>query len=190
VIEYANNFYSPGVFEKQGLSLEEVKAMRHTDRLKKYPQYALEKPADGIYGTFDEFMENRPGRPVNLLDQLITANMNKPKRKREAIFGYCKEGEMFMFDGKKYDTTRIYRRGNEFYMQNYGIDFEKQQDQNALLWFSSLALLMNTDSWYEYMLPPRTGTWYQFTKLGNKKRKETLPAEGENSSGDAGNSEL
>jgi len=68
--------------------------------------------------------------------------------------------------------VRIYRRGDEFYMQNYGIDHSKQEKQNTLLWFISFALLSNTDSWYEFMLNPRTGKWYQMTKLGNKKKQD------------------
>jgi hypothetical protein len=159
ILEYANNFYKPEVFTKKGLTLT------------KYVQYAASSTQDGIFGTFQEFLDNKPGRPINMLDDVIAKNLDKPKRKREDIYGYCKDGIMYGFEGNKYDTNRIYRKGTHFYMQNYGLDPDKQGDQNALLWFSSLALLMNTDSWYEYVLNPRTGNWYQLTKLGNKKRK-------------------
>jgi hypothetical protein len=177
IVEYANNFYKPDVLSKKGLTWDEVMAVKENERKQKYPQYAANVPQDGIYGSFQEFLENKPGRPVNMLEELIAKNMEKPKRKREVIFGYCKEGDCYLLEGKKYDTSRVYRRDNNFYMQNYGIDHDKQEDQNALSWFTGLALLMNTDSWYEYLLNPRTGNWYQLKKLGNKKRPEaTAPA--------------
>jgi hypothetical protein len=170
VLEYANNFYKPEMLSAKGLTLEEVLAARHEERKRKYPLYASATVQDGIYGNYQEFLDNKPGRPVQMLDELIAKNMEKPKRKRETLFGYCKEGNCFIFEGRKYDTLKLYRRGDEFFMQNYGIDHDKQQDQNTLAWLSPLALLMNTDSWYEYLLNPRAGTWYQLKKLGTRKR--------------------
>jgi hypothetical protein len=172
VLEYANNFYKPEVLAQKGLTMAEVLKARDIEKKSKYAVYATDKPQDGIYGSFREMLDNKPGRPINMLDELIAKNMEKPKRKREVLYGYCKDGMLYAFGGKKYDTSHIYRRGDDFYMQNYGVDPEKQGDQNALLWFSGLALLMNTDSWYEFVLNPRAGTWYQMTKLGTKKRKE------------------
>ncbi len=176
LLEYANNFFKPDVFTKKGLTLEEVMQAKNGEKKQKYPVYASTASQDGIYGTFQEFLENKPGRPAASLEGLIAKNLDKPKRKREALFGYCKDGNCFIFQGNKYDTSGIYRRDGEIYMQNYGIDPEKQADQNALSWLSPLALLMNTDSWYEYMLNPRMGTWYQMKKLGTRKRPETETA--------------
>jgi hypothetical protein len=178
ILEYSNNFFTTAVFDKPALTEEEALNVRYAERKKKFPAYSEEKVQDGIYGTFDEFMENKPGRPINMLTELMIKNLDKPKRKREVIFGYCYNGQMAIFQDVKYDTSHVYKRGNDFYMQNYGIDHSKEGAQNALLWFTNAALLMNTESWYEYVLNPRTGNWYQMTKLGNKKRKtEETPAE-------------
>ena len=171
-VEYANNFFTPAVFDKPGFTQADLLNQKYKERKSKFAAYAEDKVQDGIYGTIEEFLSNKPGRPVNLLEEIITNNMTKGKRKREVIFGYCQQGQMFMYEGNKYDTVRIYRRGDEFYMQNYGIDHTKQEKQNTLLWFTSFALLSNTDSWYEFMLNPRTGNWYQMTKLGNKKKQD------------------
>ncbi len=171
-VEYANNAFTPAVFDKPGFTQADLLNLKYKERKSKFAAYAEDKVQDGVYGTFEEFLSNKPGRSVNMLEEIITKNMAKGKRKREAIFGYCQQGQMFMFEGNKYDTVRIYRRGNEFYMQNYGIDHTKQEKQNTLLWFTSFALLSNTDSWYEFMLNPRTGNWYQMAKLGNKKKED------------------
>jgi len=169
-VEHANNVFTPAVFDKPGITEADLPGLKYKERKSKFAAYADEKVQDGIYSTFEEFLNNKPGRLVNMLEEVITKNMVKAKRKREAIFGYCREGQMFMYEGNKYDTVRIYRMGDEFYMQNYGVDHTKQQTQNGLLWFTGLALLGNTESWYEFLLNPRTGNWYQMTKLGNKKR--------------------
>jgi len=170
-VENANNAFTPAVFDKPGFTQADLLNLKYKERKSKYAAYAEDKVQDGIYGKFEEFLSNKPGRPVNMLEEIITKNMTKAKRKREVIFGYCQQGQLYMYEGKKYDTVHIYRRGNEFYMQNYGIDHSKQEKQNTVLWFTSLALLGNTDSWYEFMLNPRTGNWYQMTKLGNKKKE-------------------
>jgi len=169
-VEHANNVFTPAVFDKPGITEADLPGLKYKERKSKFAAYADEKVQDGIYSTFEEFLNNKPGRLVNMLEEVITKNMVKAKRKREAIFGYCREKQMFMYEGNKYDTVRIYRMGDEFYMQNYGVDHTKQQTQNGLLWFTGLALLGNTESWYEFLLNPRTGNWYQMTKLGNKKR--------------------
>jgi hypothetical protein len=177
VLEYANNFHKPTVFDVKGLTLEEVVLQKYEERKKKFAVYATENLHDGIYGTYEEFMDNKPGRPINMLDEVIATNMAKKKKKRESLYGYCKEGVIYMFNDMKYDTTRIYRKGKDFYMQNYGVDHDKQQQQNTLSWFTGLAILMDTDSWYEYVLNPRNGTWYQMTKLGKRKRANEAPQE-------------
>jgi len=174
-VEYANNSFTPAVFDKPGFTQADLLNLKYKERKGKFAAYADEKVQDGIYGTLEEFLSNKPERSVNMMEEVITKNMAKAKRKREAIFGYSREGQMFIYEGNKYDTVRIYRRGDEFYMQNYGVDHTKQETQNGLLWFTSVALLGNTDSWYEFLLNPRTGNWYQMSKLGNKKRVNTEP---------------
>lgn len=175
VLEYANNFYKPDLLSAKGLTMDQVLASRNEERKRKYPLYASTSIQEGIYGTFQEFLDNKPGRPIQMLDELIAKNMEKPKRKREVLFGYCKDGECYMFEGRKYDTLKVYRRDSEIYMQNYGLDHEKQQTQNTLTWLSPVPVFMNTESWYEYLLNPRAGTWYQLKKLGTRKRPSVEP---------------
>jgi hypothetical protein len=115
-VELSHGFFNPEVFNQKGLSREEILLVAKQDRLKKYPVYGAESFKEGIYSTFQEFLNNAPSRPINTLESFIASNTARPKRKRETIYGYCKDGVFTHFyNGVNYSEPLLFIKG----MANY-----------------------------------------------------------------------
>lgn len=171
--------FTEEMLQQPGYTWDAVLAIRQQELMQLYPVYRNERLLDGIYETSNDFLQQTPTAPVTLLEQQINQNLAKPKRKRQRIFAYVKDGTLFFFQNtSKYETIELYKRDQNFFKQDYGLDPQLQASSAALGWaFGLLAEAIASDasngnrSWYEFIYNPRNGLFYHYKKLANTKEQ-------------------
>jgi hypothetical protein len=178
-IKTANEKFTDDLTYKTKYSWNDVLAIRQKELNERYALYKNENLKEGIYETNMEFHAQTPTWPVDELDKRIQENLAKPRRKRQAMFAYCKDGNIYFFQNiKTYETIQLYRKDNNFFKQDYGLDPKLQASSAALGWaFGLLAEAISTDasngnrSWYEFIYNPRNGLFYHYKKLARTKEE-------------------
>ena len=178
-IKTVNEKFTDDITNKSKYSWNDVLGIRQKELNEKYMLYKNEQLKDGIYQTNTEFHEQSPMWTIDELDNRIKENLAKPKRKRQAMFAYCKDGNIYLFQNvKNYETVQLYKRDNNFFKQDYGLDPKMQATSAAMGWaFGILAEAIATDatngnrSWYEFIYNPRNGLFYHYKKLAKTKEE-------------------
>lgn len=184
-IKTANEKVPSDFSHKTPYTWDMVMQLRQKELMEKYKIFKLEKPKDGIYASSFSFLDQTPEWPIEALDSLIQTNLGKPMRKRDEVFGYCKDGKIYFYKSvKAYQAFEIYRRGNNFFMQDYGLDPELQAASSTAGWVSfitfgfvagvatdmvSTAVNNGNKAWYEFVFNPRNSMFYHYKKLAATK---------------------
>lgn len=186
-IKTANEKFTGDLTHKTPYTWDMVMQLRQKELMEKYPLFKLETPKDGIYAVEESFLNQEPDLPIEALDSLIQTNLGKPMRKRVGVFGYCKDGKIYFYKSvKAYQAFEVYRRGNSFFMQDYGLDPELQAAASTAGWVSFIAFgymagvsadMVSTAAnngnraWYEFVFNPRNSMFYHYKKLAATKEE-------------------
>jgi hypothetical protein len=177
VLDAANSKYTPELDGKTAYTWDQVMQIRQKELIDKYGVYTATSIPEGVYQFAESFHNLEPDFKLKDLDAFIQTNLAKPKKKREILFAYCKDNKLYFFkDVKKYETVEVYRRDNNFFMQDYGLDPALQATASTLGWLVGFGSEMiataasnGNRSWYEFVYNPRNSTFYQYKKLAATK---------------------
>jgi|GEM_PF-2580602 len=191
-VHYANQRF-PQLNTSYPLSWSQVMQIRTNELQSRYALYGDRKPVDGVYFDIRSFLDQAPSADLQELNNIINKNESLPKRKRQALFGFCRDGRIYVFTGNRNDSTELYRRNGSFFKQDWGLDPQLQQASAAMGWLFGFgaevatSLVNNKDrAWYEFIFNPRTALFNHYGRLAET-REEYARQQQQAAGGEAGN---